>query len=53
MDFLQDQDILWPLKVSIEAFDMFRGHSLVLEPLREINIKILKTVYQKMKSSNN
>ena len=50
---LKDQDILWPLKVSIKAVDIIRGHSLVLEPLIEINIKILKTIFQKMKASKN
>ena len=35
MDFLQDQDILYALKVSIETFDMIGEHSLELELERE------------------
>ena len=47
MDFLQDQDILWVLEVLIKAFDMIGDHSLVLEPIREMKIKILKTVFKR------
>ena len=47
MDFLQDQDISWILEVLIKAFDMIGDHSLVLEPIREIKIKILKTVFKR------
>ena len=51
MDFLQDQDILWIFEVLIEAFDMITGYCLFLEPVKEIEIKSLKTVFQKMQSS--
>ena len=39
------------LRVSIKAFTMIRDHSLVLESVRETKMKILKAVFQEMRTS--
>ena len=41
----------WASRVSIKAFTMIRDHSLVLESFRETKLKILKIVFQEMRSS--